>query len=326
MQAAHQTISSGPAAITYQAFPDACRLKNGDILCVFYAGTGHVTLPATGQRIGGRLCSVRSKDDGRSWSSPEVVYDGPLDDRDPHIAQLHDGRIIITFFSLAKGTQGRNYDGTGTWTVESDDNGITWGNAKSIVPDWYVSAPVRRLKNGWYILGIYSESQGVSHGGVVISRDSCRSWSDPIPIGKGQGIDLDAETDIIQCTDGTLWAALRSSKENMHFATSTDNGRTWSRAIDIGFKGHCPHINRLRSGAILMCHRLPKTEVSISYDECPTWNGPFRIADVIGAYPSSVELRDGSVLFVYYTEGVGSVIRAARFGVGRDGLKPMPLG
>jgi hypothetical protein len=73
-----------------------------------------------------------------------------------------------------------------------------------------------------------------------------------------------------------------------------------------------------------MCHRLPKTEVSISYDECRTWNGPFRIADVIGAYPSSVELRDGSVLFIYYTEGAGSVIRAARYGVGRDGLKPMP--
>jgi len=45
---------------------------------------------------------------------------------------------------------------------------------------------------------------------------------------------------------------------------------------------------------------------------------------VIGAYPSSVELRDGSVLFIYYTEGAGSVIRAARFSVGRDGLKPMP--
>jgi hypothetical protein len=159
---------------------------------------------------------------------------------------------------------------------------------------------------------------------VVISRDACRSWSDPIPIGKGQGIDLDAETDVIQCTDGTLWAALRSSKQNMHFATSVDNGRTWSRAIDIGFKGHCPHINRLRSGVILLCHRLPRTEVSISYDECRTWNGPYQIADVIGAYPSSVELRDGSVLFVYYTEGAGSVIRAARFGIGKDGLKPMP--
>jgi homoserine acetyltransferase len=43
-----------------------------------------------------------------------------------------------------------------------------------------------------------------------------------------------------------------------------------------------------------------------------------------GITPSSVELRDGSVLFVYYTEGVGSVIRAARYGVSRTGLKPLP--
>ena len=30
-------ISRGAAAGTYQAFPDACRLKNGDTVCVFYA-------------------------------------------------------------------------------------------------------------------------------------------------------------------------------------------------------------------------------------------------------------------------------------------------
>ena len=64
----------------------------------------------------------------------------------------------------------------------------------------------------------------------------------------------------------------------------------------------------------------------VSKTTARTWNAPYRIADVIGAYPSSVELRDGSVLFIYYTEGAGSVIRAARYGVGRDGLKPMPPG
>ena len=38
----YKVISRGERAGPYQAFPDVCRLKNGDILCVFYAGYGHV--------------------------------------------------------------------------------------------------------------------------------------------------------------------------------------------------------------------------------------------------------------------------------------------
>ena len=42
-----RVISRGGASGTYQAFPDACRLANGDLVCVFYAGYGHVSLPRT---------------------------------------------------------------------------------------------------------------------------------------------------------------------------------------------------------------------------------------------------------------------------------------
>ena len=39
-------ISQGGDAGEYQAFPDACRLKSGDIVAVFYAGDEHVTKPS----------------------------------------------------------------------------------------------------------------------------------------------------------------------------------------------------------------------------------------------------------------------------------------
>jgi hypothetical protein len=45
----------------------------------------------------------------------------------------------------------------------------------------------------------------------------------------------------------------------------------------------------------------------------------------IGAYASTVELRDGTVLVVYYEEGEGSAIRARRFRLEGDGLKFLPL-
>jgi hypothetical protein len=44
-----------------------CRLKNGDIVAVFYAGYGHVSLPHPPDwPNGGRICLVRSTDEGKT--------------------------------------------------------------------------------------------------------------------------------------------------------------------------------------------------------------------------------------------------------------------
>ncbi|MEY3275363.1 MAG: hypothetical protein RL153_628, partial [Verrucomicrobiota bacterium] len=103
----HRILSRGWAAGSYQAFPDACRLANGDILCVFYAGHGHVSLPRADWPRGGRICMVRSEDEGRTWSEPRVLYDGPDDDRDPHVAQLRDGTVVCSFFPYRQAAGGK---------------------------------------------------------------------------------------------------------------------------------------------------------------------------------------------------------------------------
>ena len=120
--------------------------------------------------------------------------------------------------------------------------------------------------------------------------------------------------------DGTLYAALRSSKINMHDATSPDLGLTWSPVQDIGFAAHAPHFTRLSTGEILMTHRIPQTALHVSRDEAKTWEGPYVIDNVGGAYPSTVELKDGSVLAIYYEEGEGSAIRALRIKLKADGI------
>ena len=94
----YTVISRGDAAGPYQAFPDVCRLPNGDLACVFYAGYGHVSLPNAEWPRGGRICVVESSDEGRTWSDPRVLFDGPQDDRDPHIAALRDGTLACSFF------------------------------------------------------------------------------------------------------------------------------------------------------------------------------------------------------------------------------------
>ena len=84
-------------------------------------------------------------------------------------------------------------------------------------------------------------------------------------------------------------------------------------------------MTRLSGGEILLGHRLPATSLHISRDDAKTWQGPNRIDSVGGAYPSTVELKDGSVLIVYYEEGPKSAIRARRFRVTSDGIEMLDL-
>ncbi len=320
----HQIISKGELAGPYQAFPDACRLPNGDILAVFYAGFSHISLPNDKWPRGGRICQVRSKDEGATWSTPSVLFDGPLDDRDPHIAVSSDGTLRCTFFTYYKGEGGKEvYD---TCLVTSKDGGTKWETEPRILgARWAVSAPVRELKDGTLLLGIYTEAKGTAFGGVVRSTDKGQTWSAPIPIDPESGVRLDAETDVIQLLDGSVFAALRGDgKVHMHYSISKDAGLTWSPVKDIGFLGHCPHLTRLSSGEILLTHRIPNTALHVSRDDGQTWGNTIPIDGVIGAYASTVELKDKSVLVIYYEEGGNSAIRAMRFRLEPNGIKKLP--
>lgn len=320
----YRVVSRGEAAGPYQAFPDACRLANGDLLCVFYAGYGHISVPSPEWPQGGRICSVRSGDEGRTWSAPVILFDDTDDNRDPHITQMRDGTLLCSFFSLYM--DGTTLKGRGAQLVRSTDGGASWsGVARAIAPDHYCSAPVRELQDGTCILGTYDEGVGgEAWGGVIRSTDHGETWSDAIPIGKDSGVYLDAETDVIQRRDGSLYAALRSSKVNLHYATSSDLGVTWSAVQDAGFPGHAPHFTRLSTGEVLLTHRLPQTALHVSRDDCKTWQGPYILDRVGGAYPATVELKDGTVLAIYYTEGAGSHVRALRFRLTPAGIEPLP--
>lgn len=368
----YKVISKGNVTGVYQAVPDACRLKNGDIVVVFYAGNNHVTFPNNDFPKAGRICLVRSKDEGRTWSEPVVIYDDIDDNRDPHIVQLSDGSLICSFFSLKfaskdsiilsgkdssytkeqiakfgnnpdllkeqrplkakektvqNGFAPRNWTGQGPFVIKSFDNGKTWErNAKKVpisTPGWYCSAKVREMPDGSCLLPVYySEISGQSAwGGVIPSNDKGETWGKEVSIGEKAHLVLAAETDIILLNDKTLFASLRGDgfKVNMHYATSKNLGQTWSPVNDIGFVGHCPSFTRLKTGEILLSYRAFSaksgyyTGLRVSHDEAKTWEGPYLVDKKVGGYPSTIEMKDGSILIIYYEEGEGSAIRVLRF-------------
>jgi Neuraminidase (sialidase) len=269
--------------------------------------------------------AVRSADDGRTWGEPAVLFDTPFDDRDPHVTALRDGTLISNWFVTPGPTKPH-----AVYFARSADNGKTWSQPAEVKIDaaeWFVcSAPVRELADGSLILGLYTETTKgtVAYGATIRSTDGGKTWGDLARIGDTAGLYLDAETDVVQLKDGSLLAALRSSKIDMHFANSADGGKSWGPVRSAGFKGHCPHFLRHSSGTILLSHRVPATALHWSTDDGKTWHGPLKVDDVPGAYPSCVELRDGTVLCVYYEEGPGSGIRATRLAVGRDGVTVAP--
>ncbi len=321
-------ISKGGDAGPYQAFPDAARLGNGDIVATFYSGYGHVSLSKPGWEKGGRICMVRSSDEGSTWTRPQIIYDDGNDNRDPHIAQFSDGTMICSFFSLSLIPGTKERQSSGTEIITSRDNGRTWDSqSRVIAANWYVSAPVRQLKDGTCLLGLYRTDPDTKEhlAAVIISKDSGQNWSEPRVIGAGQNLPIDAETDVIELKDGRILAALRANTENMYQAFSTDGGETWGPATELGFRIHSPHLNRLSTGEIILAHRLPDTAMHISTDEAATWAGPYLVDNVHGAYPATVELKDKTVLIIYYTEGKGSEVRAKRFRLTSEGPEFLPL-
>ncbi|MBN1435836.1 MAG: exo-alpha-sialidase [Sedimentisphaerales bacterium] len=310
------TVGASSTVVTdggygYEAFPDITRLQDGRLMAVFYEGYSHISLPNASYPYGGRIMAVTSSDEGVTWGSPSVVCDSPVDDRDPQITQLSDGRLLSTFFLYNS-----SYQVLGVYYVESNDGGVTWSAPQMLAPAPYaVSSPVRQLSSGRLIEGLYY-SIGQQCGAVILSDDNGYTWSSPIDIPNNTGLLLDAETDVIELADGSLWAAERSSNNLLHYATSIDEGQTWSESLPLDFRADAPYLLRVQDDIILMGYRgyndygVQYTALRYSLNEAATWSSPITIDSVNGAYVSMVELNDGSVLAVYYEEGAGSDICA----------------
>ncbi|MCA1810168.1 MAG: sialidase family protein [Kiritimatiellia bacterium] len=78
----------------HYGWPGLTRTRAGDLLVG--ASERHVHIDPFGREV-----VVRSTDNGRTWSAPEVIFDSLTDDRDIALNTLPDGTVVATWFSSA---------------------------------------------------------------------------------------------------------------------------------------------------------------------------------------------------------------------------------
>lgn len=309
----------------YEAFPDVCRQTNGDLMVVFYAGSGHVTNPNEDLPKGGAVYGMRSTDQAKTWSAPFVVVDGDLDDRDPHVTQLSNGDLLVSYFTS------RYYEEDGqrkregeVWVARSRDHGHTWESPIRVTTPFsdkagrgrqvYVSGPVVQLKGAHVALPVYhAETPGHYVTAVVHSDDYGATWTSVSPVDEAASLAFSygfCEASMARLGDGRVIIVMRPG---MHQAYSSDEGYTWTKATKLPHRGDAPTVFRTSRDLLLIAHRHPGTAVTVSADSGKTWGNPWVVDTVGGAYPGLAELDDGAILCIYYEEGKASDIRQAVF-------------
>ncbi|HET6484424.1 MAG TPA: sialidase family protein [Actinoplanes sp.] len=312
-------------------FPDIVRLADGRLLATYREGAGHV-------RSDGRITLVESADGGVTWSQPWVAVDGPFDDRDPKLARLADGTVLLSYFVIDWSTASLHTT-HGTYVHRSTDGGHTWSDAAEVgtamideggrltpaVPTWAAShGGAAELPNGDVLLPLYGRLPGRKwqRATVVRSTDGGRTWpaDTEVLLAEGAGIHFQEPT-LTVLADGEVVALIRTTADLAYLARSADGGHTWSdpRPTDLPASSH--HALALSSGEVLVtygdlskrfsAHR--ETVGRLVRNPGKTWDGYgdvqlYDSGHPDQANPSSVEVSPGRFLTISFDVPAASVV------------------
>lgn len=246
-----RTISQNPEH--FHGWPTIARRRNGELL-VACSGSreGHVC-PY------GKVELIRSHDAGQTWSAPEIVADGPIDDRDAGVLETQKGTLIVNWFTstawlkqIERAEQGEIYmkphidawkpvrDRTdqatklrhfGLWCVRSEDGGQTWSEPISTVTN-SPHGPTE-LSDGrlLYIGRLLDEHPDGSRGAPFVpnrlsvseSRDDGKTWQylADVPAGTGHDLNNYHEPYAVEAADGRIVGQIRH-----HHGTDRDKWET----------------------------------------------------------------------------------------------------
>lgn len=339
-----QTISAQPSV--FHGWPTLARRADGELLVACSGGREAHVCPF------GRVELMRSRDNGATWTWPEVLIDTAIDDRDAGLLVTPSGALLVTTFtSLAyeKTLEGaanwpaerrerwesanrrlsasQRQQLLGTWMIRSGDAGLTW-SAPYRVPVNSPHGPIA-LSGGRLLYPGVQLWEKARKVGVAESRDDGRSWRwlADIPARPGDDPVNYHELHGVETAGGTIVVHIRNHNKTNERETlqteSRDGGRTWTTPRAIGVWGLPSHLLRLRDGRLLMSYGYRRTprgnHARVSSDHGKTWSEALVLSTDGGVdigYPSTVELADGTLATVWYErpgEGPHAQLRMAHW-------------
>jgi sialidase-1 len=305
---------------------DFVQLEDGRILFVYahYFDKGGDVAPAC-------LAARYSSDGGETWTEEdEVVVPRQGDDsiRSVSLLRLHDGRIALFYLNCMSWP-----DDERPFIKTSVDEGKTWSDALSIIPDsdagYYVTNNDRvvQLAGGRLLLptSLHHDppaKEFTAHGRIMvyISDDAGASWrrSKTVRTGERTGEEriLLQEPGIIELKDGRLMMFCRTVLGCQYVSWSSDGGETWSEfePSEIISPRSPASIERIpKTGHLLMVwnnhEKIPAQyagkrsplHVAISRDEGRTWEKVKTLEDDPGGHYcyTAIEFVGDHVLLAY---------------------------
>jgi len=270
----------------YSAFPSVVRRPNGDLLLAFRRAPDRRLLGEKGVThtdANSYLVSVRSKDDGKTWTkNPELISAHPFGgSQDPCMLQLRDGSILCTSYGWALIDQAETLKGVfrhgkfcflGGYMVKSTDGGNSWKDpiipppCKDEVSLDPFGQPVPAYNRGamcegkdgrlfWVVAsnGSLAPRRTATH--LMISEDKGETWKYSCPVAQDEKVTFN-ETSILETPKGDLVAFMRTADFDDHttMARSTDGGKSFQPWEDTGFKGHPHYALRLPDKRVLLVY------------------------------------------------------------------------
>lgn len=234
----HGVICSFPSDFFgYFGWPTVARLEDGQLV-VAASGLRNAHVCPFGRTV---LCT--SDDDGRTWTTPSVVNDLPIDDRDAGIVPLGGDRLLLSWFStdtrlapiytryrenddaayvwryaagFARITDETAARWVGSWVRLSNDRGETWSQPIR-VPVTAPHGPIRLRSGGLLYLGksFLTDSRGHRSGAGEIqaatSTDGGQTWQirGSVPLIEGTEEEQYHEPHVVELPEGRLLGLIR---------------------------------------------------------------------------------------------------------------------
>jgi len=324
------------------AFPGICDLGNGELIMFARDGPGH----------GGTAQAIRSwrttngNDATPTWTQDADVVTRakpPVDWRDPCAMTTGQGTIIVTMFGGGHAYCSRSTDRGATWSApillgqEPDAFGPTGrsacsGPAVEVVPGVLMAAvhgaPVPRVVPSTST----TAPSGTDDGGddpivnptsvrVISSTDDGLTWGRSTLVADSEGDQVKYfEPNLCVLDTGELYCMLRVSTNVRRYSTSTDQGATWSKPVELPMQkvSGRPTTIQCSDPARTMLHVYRPTSIArmaryvTSTDRGRTWGEPGVLTPGAGAvtpgpggwftYAQMVETAPGDVAVAFSVE------------------------